>query len=143
MTDTPNTPIEALKTECPLLVKEYAYRPNSGGTRRYRGRLGVKRSVTVQIDAAISMLTERQRHPPQGMMSGTPNTSGKNFIDRTEVPANTTRDVAIEIITVLTSGGAECGNPDGRAPAALQVNTLDGKTEAETESKVDGGVESE
>ncbi|TKX76787.1 hydantoinase B/oxoprolinase family protein, partial [Halorubrum sp. SD626R] len=55
MTNTLNTPVEALETEYPLRVERYALRPGSGGDGRHRGGLGLERTVTVQTDATVSL----------------------------------------------------------------------------------------
>ncbi|MFC6737514.1 hydantoinase B/oxoprolinase family protein, partial [Halolamina salina] len=61
MTNTLNTPIEALEAEYPFTVEEYAFREDSGGDGEYRGGLGLTRSLTVETDAVVSLLTERRR----------------------------------------------------------------------------------
>ncbi|MEY7850122.1 hydantoinase B/oxoprolinase family protein [Natrarchaeobius sp. A-rgal3] len=114
MTNTLNTPIEALEAEYPLRVERYTLRPGSGGRGRFRGGLGLERSVTLETDATVSLLTERRRHGPQGVAGGEDGDPGKNLIDGESVPAKTTVDVeAGTTVTVLTPGGGGHGDPDG------------------------------
>ncbi len=54
MTNTLNTPVEALEAEYPLRVERYALRPDSGGRGRFDGGDGLERSVTVETDATVS-----------------------------------------------------------------------------------------
>ncbi len=117
MTNTLNTPIEALEAEYPLRVERYELRSGSGGAGRHRGGDGLVRSVTVETDATVSLLTERRRHAPSGFDGGDDGTPGRNRIDDNEVPSKVTRDVtAGTTVTVETPGGGGHGHPpDGTA----------------------------
>jgi len=131
MTNTLNTPIEALETEYPLAVERYALRSGSGGDGRHRGGLGIERSVTVETDAVVSLLTERRRHAPQGAAGGEPGATGENLIDGDPVPAKTTVEVdAGTTVTVRTPGGGGYGDPDERAAEARKRDRRDGKSGA-------------
>src|SRR5204863_4271194 len=66
MSNTLNTPVEALELEFPLRVTEYAVRRGSGGAGRHRGGDGVIREVEALQEMTYSLLTERRRHPPPG-----------------------------------------------------------------------------
>ena len=70
MSNTLNTPVEALELEFPLRVTEYAVRRGSGGDGRHRGGDGVIREVEALEDMTYSLLTERRRHPPPGADGG-------------------------------------------------------------------------
>jgi len=113
MTNTLNTPVEALEAEYPLRVERYALREGSGGDGRHRGGDGLVRSVTVETDATISLLTERRRHAPRGVAGGENGRPGENRIDGERVPAKVTRDVtAGTTVTVETPGGGGHGDAD-------------------------------
>ena len=128
MTNTLNTPVEALETEYPLFVERYGLRPGSGGDGRHRGGLGIERSVTVETDAVVSLLTERRRHAPRGAAGGAPGATGENLIDGDPVPAKTTVEVdADTTVTVRTPGGGGYGDPDQRAADARERDRRDGK----------------
>ncbi|QLG49540.1 hydantoinase B/oxoprolinase family protein [Natrinema halophilum] len=115
MTNTLNTPIESLETEYPLRVERYALREDSGGRGRFRGGLGLERSVTVESDATVSLLTERRRHAPKGVAGGEDGATGRNLIDGESVPAKTTVDVPEgTTVTVKTPGGGGHGDPNER-----------------------------
>ena len=128
MTNTLNTPIEALETEYPLSVERYALRSGSGGDGRHRGGLGIERSVTVETDALVSLLTERRRHARQGAAGGDPGATGENLIDGDPVPAKTTVEVdAGTTVTVRTPGGGGYGDPDERRAEDRERDRRDGK----------------
>jgi N-methylhydantoinase B len=132
MTNTLNTPVEALEAEYPLAVEAYALRPDSGGDGRYRGGLGLVRSVTVEADATVSLLTERRRHAPPGAAGGRDGATGRNLIDGEAVPAKTTRAAeAGTTVRVETPGGGGWGDPEERDGTARERDREDGK--------VDGG----
>ncbi|WP_256562681.1 hydantoinase B/oxoprolinase family protein [Halomarina pelagica] len=128
MTNTLNTPVEALEAAYPLRVERYSFRPDSGGDGRFRGGLGLERSVTVEADATVSLLTERRRTPPAGLAGGEDGALGRNLIDGEPVAAKTSVDVdAGTTVTVLTPGGGGHGDPDERDPEARERDRADGK----------------
>jgi N-methylhydantoinase B len=128
MTNTLNTPVEALEAEYPLRVERYALRPDSGGAGEFRGGLGLERSVTVEVDATVSLLTERRRHAPKGRDGGKPGALGRNRIGGERVSAKTTREVhAGTTVTILTPGGGGYGDPSERDEVARERDAEDGK----------------
>jgi N-methylhydantoinase B len=131
MTNTLNTPIEALETEYPLFVERYALRSGSGGDGRHRGGLGIERSVIVETDAVVSLLTERRCHAPRGAAGGESGATGENLIDGETVPAKTTVEVpAGTTVTVRTPGGGGYGDPGERTEAERERDRRDGKAGA-------------
>ena len=128
MTNTLNTPVEALEAAYPLRVERYGFRPDSGGDGRFRGGLGLERSLTVETDATVSLLTERRRVPPAGLAGGESGALGRNLIDGETVAAKTSVDVdAGTTVTLLTPGGGGHGDPVDRDPAARERDRGDGK----------------
>jgi N-methylhydantoinase B len=134
MTNTLNTPVEALETAYPLHVERYGFRPDSGGDGQFRGGLGLERSVTVQEDATVSLLTERRRIPPAGLAGGEDGAVGRNLIDGESVAAKTSVDVdAGTTVTVLTPGGGGHGDPAERPSELREQDRLDEKTDGEAD----------
>ncbi|MFP4627037.1 MAG: hydantoinase B/oxoprolinase family protein [Natronomonas sp.] len=130
MTNTLNTPIEALEAEYPMRVERYGFREGSGGDGEFRGGLGLVRSITIEADATVSLLTERRRLAPRGLAGGNDGKPGKNQIDGEVVPAKTTLDVpAGTTITIETPGGGGYGDPHRRDAAARRSDLFDGKTD--------------
>ncbi|WP_254766902.1 hydantoinase B/oxoprolinase family protein [Salinilacihabitans rarus] len=128
MTNTLNTPVEALESAYPLCVERYALRPDSGGAGAHRGGLGLERRVRVEAEATVSLLTERRRHPPRGVDGGEPGARGENLIDGEVVAPKTTVDVAPgTVVAVRTPGGGGHGDPDARDPDLRERDRRDGK----------------
>jgi N-methylhydantoinase B len=112
MTNTLNTPIEALEGEYPLRVEEYAIRQDSGGAGRYDGGDGLVRAVTVETPATVSLLTDRRVNSPAGVSGGEPGSTGRNLIGGKEVPSKVTREIdAGTRVVVETPGGGGYGTP--------------------------------
>ena len=139
MTNTLNTPVEALEAEYPLRVDRYALRPDSGGDGTHRGGLGLERRLRIQQDATVSLLTERRRHAPQGVDGGEPGATGENLLqlpgeDEKSVAAKTTVDVpAGTVVTVRTPGGGGHGDPGNRSGELREQDQITGKiTDSDT-----------
>jgi N-methylhydantoinase B len=113
MTNTRNTPVEALEAAYPLRVEEYALRGDSGGTGRFDGGDGLVRALTPETAATVSLLTERREFAPGGMAGGADGTPGNNRIDGAVVPAKTTRELdAGSTVRIETPGGGGYGDDD-------------------------------
>jgi N-methylhydantoinase B len=112
MSNTLNTPVEALELEFPLRVTEYAVRRGSGGDGEHRGGDGVVREVEALEDMTYSLLTERRRHPPPGADGGADGACGRNLVDGDEVApkaSGTLRKGAR--LRIETPGGGGHGAP--------------------------------
>jgi N-methylhydantoinase B len=86
MSNTLNTPIEALELEFPLRAVEYALRRGSGGSGRRRGGDGVVRELEALDEMRFSLITERRRHAPPGAEGGEPGAPGRNLLNGEELP---------------------------------------------------------
>jgi N-methylhydantoinase B len=86
MSNTLNTPVEALELEFPLRVITYAIRRGSGGDGRHHGGDGVVRELEALADMDYSLLTERRRNAPPGAEGGKPGEPGRNVLDGDELP---------------------------------------------------------
>jgi len=82
MTNTLNTPIEALEYEYPFMVKEYSIRKNTGGKGVQKGGDGIVREIQLLSDAEVTVLSERRITAPYGLSGGEPGIKGKNIIYR-------------------------------------------------------------
>ncbi len=82
MTNSLNTPAEALEYAYPLRVRRYSLRPGSGGRGQHRGGDGVVREIEVLTDAEVTLLSDRREHGPYGLNGGDDGTVGKAEILR-------------------------------------------------------------
>jgi N-methylhydantoinase B len=80
MSNTLNTPIEALERELPLRVTHYALRRGSGGVGAHHGGDGVVREIEALREVTFSLITDRRRHAPPGAEGGQPGASGRNLL---------------------------------------------------------------
>ncbi|MBA3420695.1 MAG: hydantoinase B/oxoprolinase family protein [Thermoleophilaceae bacterium] len=81
MSNTLNTPIEALELEFPLRALTYARRRGSGGAGARRGGDGVVRELEALAEMEYSLLTERRRHRPPGAAGGSAGALGENRLN--------------------------------------------------------------
>ncbi len=119
MTNTENTPIEALEREYPMRVLRYEIRKGSGGAGRYKGGEGLVREIEFLEEAVVSLVTERRKSAPWGLEGGMPGAPGRNLIARPskksrfeEVPDKATFRVGPgTVIRIETPGGGGYGSP--------------------------------
>ena len=115
MTNTLNTPIEALELQFPMRVRRYALRRGSGGEGAYRGGDGIVREVEFLAPATVTLLTDRRRSAPYGLQGGGPGAAGENILYRNGVeeillPSKVTfRAEPGDILRMLTPGGGGWG----------------------------------
>jgi N-methylhydantoinase B len=114
MTNTLNTPVEALEYNCPLTVTRYAIRHGSGGGGARRGGDGIVREIRVEGDAEVTLLSERRRIAPYGLNGGGSGQTGRNSLIRkgraTELPGKFHRRLkAGDILRIETPGGGGYG----------------------------------
>ncbi len=117
MTNTQNTPIEALHAHYPFRVTAYTLRRGSGGAGAYRGGDGIRRELRFNAPATLSLLGERRRHAPWGLAGGEPGEVGEDWLvraggTREKLPGKVTIDVEPgDSLVVLTPGGGGWGKP--------------------------------
>jgi N-methylhydantoinase B len=112
MSNTLNTPIEALELEFPLRMVRYAVRRDSGGAGRFRGGDGVVRELEALAPLRYSLITERRRHRPPGAEGGGPGQLGRNLLDGDELPAKAIGELSPgQRLRLETPGGGGHGRP--------------------------------
>jgi len=115
MTNSLNTPAEALEYAYPLRVRRYSLRPNSGGDGQFRGGDGIVREIEVLTDCDVTLLAERRSRGPWGLAGGRDGAPGKAFITRSNGTVETmpgkfsTRLRQGERIRIETPGGGGWG----------------------------------
>jgi N-methylhydantoinase B len=111
MSNTLNTPIEALEREFPLRVCEYALRRESGGGGLHRGGDGVVRETEALEEMTFSLIAERRRHPPRGARGGEPGAPGRDQLDGRRLPGKLTGELRPgERLRIETPGGGGWGH---------------------------------
>ncbi len=112
MSNTLNTPIEALEQEFPLLVRQYALRRGSGGAGAHRGGDGVIRELEALTDMTFSLIGERRRHAPRGAQGGADGLPGRDSLDGQPLPGKLTGQLqAGQRLRIETPGGGGYGDP--------------------------------
>ncbi|HEY1774975.1 MAG TPA: hydantoinase B/oxoprolinase family protein [Solirubrobacteraceae bacterium] len=111
MSNTLNTPIEALEREFPLRVIEYALRGGSGGGGRHRGGDGVVRELEALRAMTFSLIAERRRHAPRGANGGGDGLPGRDLLDGAPLPGKATGSLrAGSRLRIETPGGGGFGH---------------------------------
>ena len=114
MTNSLNTPAEAMEYAYPLRVREYRLRHGSGGRGKHRGGDGVIREIETLVPARMSLLADRRKHGPYGLAGGEEGKTGTNVIIRDgktlAVPAKGSHELqAGDRIRIETPGGGGWG----------------------------------
>ncbi len=86
MSNTLNTPVEALETEFPLRVRELSLRRGSGGEGREAGGDGLAREIEALAPMRYGLIAERRRHPPRGREGGADGAPGRNLLNDEPLP---------------------------------------------------------
>ncbi len=87
MSNTLNTPVEALESEFPLRVRELSLRRGSGGSGEHPGGEGIVREIEALEPMRYTLITERRRHPPRGRDGGGDGATGRNLLNGRELPS--------------------------------------------------------
>ncbi|WP_217915722.1 hydantoinase B/oxoprolinase family protein [Miltoncostaea marina] len=112
MSNTLNTPVEALETAYPLRVEAYRVRRGSGGAGARRGGDGVERRIRMLADAEASVIAERRGRGPSGRAGGGDGAPGRTTLDGGELPAKWRGRVrAGQVLGIETPGGGGHGAP--------------------------------
>ena len=110
MSNTLNTPIEALEREFPLRVMRYALRRGSGGAGATRGGDGVVRELQALREMDLSLIGERRRHAPRGADGGGAGAPGRDLLDGEPLPGKVTGTLrAGQRLRIETPGGGGFG----------------------------------
>jgi N-methylhydantoinase B len=116
MTNSLNTPVEALEYAYPFRVRSYSYRSGSGGDGKFRGGDGIVREIELLNAAKVTMLMDRRIFAPYGLAGGSPGSLGRSLLltagETTELPGKCSFDAAAgAVICVETPGGGGWGTP--------------------------------
>jgi N-methylhydantoinase B len=115
MTNSMNTPVEALEHAYPVRVTRYSLRRDSGGAGKWRGGDGVVREVRFLMKAQVTVLSERRKMSPYGLCDGGAGAKGMNAVIRSDssvepLPSKFTMWVeAGDTVSIQTPGGGGWG----------------------------------
>ncbi|HEY7965470.1 MAG TPA: hydantoinase B/oxoprolinase family protein [Solirubrobacteraceae bacterium] len=110
MSNTLNTPVEALERAYPLRVTRLERRRGSGGSGAWRGGDGVIREIEALEPMTFSLIAERRRHAPRGADGGENGAPGRDTLDGQPIPAKATGTIAAgQRIRIETPGGGGHG----------------------------------
>jgi len=106
MSNTLNTPTEALEAEFPLRVRELSLRRDSGGAGRQSGGEGIVREIEALAPMRFTLITERRRHAPRGYGEGEDGAPGANLLNGEPLPSKAAGDLRPgDRLKVETPGG--------------------------------------
>jgi len=116
MSNTRNTPVEALEYAFPLRVQSYALRQDSGGKGRCQGGDGLVRAIRFLSPVSVTITSERRERPPYGLEGGSPGAAGRNLLirdgeERVQPGKARLELEAGDVLRLETPGGGGWGRP--------------------------------
>jgi N-methylhydantoinase B len=116
MTNSLNTPVEALEYAYPFRVRRYGYRYGSGGAGRYRGGDGLVREIELLADVQMALLADRRKFRPYGLHGGSEGAAGRAVVIdagsemEMDLPGKCSRRVSAgSVLRMETPGGGGWG----------------------------------
>ncbi|HEY8082063.1 MAG TPA: hydantoinase B/oxoprolinase family protein [Solirubrobacterales bacterium] len=110
MSNTLNTPVEALEAEFPLRVRNLSLRHGSGGEGRHSGGDGIVREIEALVPMRYTLITERRRHSPRGHAGGTNGAPGHNLLNDEPLASKAEGDLLPgDRLRIETPGGGGSG----------------------------------
>jgi N-methylhydantoinase B len=121
MTNSLNTPVEALEYAYPFRVRRYGYRYGSGGEGEFRGGDGLIREVELLADAEVTLLADRRKFSPYGLEGGGDGAAGRASVkkvesgEEVELPGKCSRQLKKgDVLRIETPGGGGWGEASGQ-----------------------------
>lgn len=114
MSNTLNTPVEALEQELPVRVRSLGIRRGSGGGGHHRGGDGVVRELEALAPMRFTLISERRRRGPRGRGGGDDGAAGRDLLNGEPLPAKAEGLLrAGDVLRIETPGGGGCGPAEG------------------------------
>ncbi len=146
MTNTMNTPVEAIELAYPFIITHYSLRPGSSGAGRFRGGLGIRRDYKILgDDVTFTLLAERRKTRPYGLFGGKDGQQGVDILDPGTpgehiIPGkHTVRLSPGQVVSIRTPGAGGRGAPLGRDPQLVKIDILEGRV-SEADARESYGV---
>ena len=130
--DLSNNPVEMIEASFPLRIDAYELLPDSGGTGRYRGGMGIRRQITfLEEEAVLQVRSDRMDHQPYGLNGGHPGAPTRNQLFRDgasqPMPSKFTEWIHRgDTFDHRQAGGGGFGDPFTRDPAAVLTDVRNG-----------------
>jgi N-methylhydantoinase B len=141
MSNSLNTPVEAIEHAIPIRIRHYALRRGSGGAGAQRGGDGIRRDIELLTDAEISLLTERRARGPAGAEGGAAGEPGANVLitkdgERVLPSKITFRAARGDVLSIRSPGGGGFGKEGTkeRGNEGTRERGNEGTRERESES---------
>ncbi len=118
MSNSLNTPIEALEHAYPFRITRYSLRRKSGGAGRHRGGDGLRRDLQLLCEGTVTLLSERRGRRPSGSRGGQDGSPGQNVLLREgheePLPAKVTFSAQFgDVVSIRSPGGGGWGSAEG------------------------------
>ncbi len=125
MSNSLNTPIEALEHAYPFRITRYSLRRESGGAGSHRGGDGLRRDLKLLCEGTVTLLSERRGRPPSGAQGGLDGSRGENVLIRDgheeSLPAKVTFSGELgDVVSIRSPGGGGWGSPRNSDPIAVE-----------------------
>ncbi len=116
MSNTRNTPVEAIEHYLPVRIRRYGLRHDSGGAGRFSGGDGIVREYEMLCETEVTVLSERRRRQPYGVQGGSPGACGRNSVQHDGVERNVPAKARLQLhagdrLRIETPGGGGFGAP--------------------------------
>lgn len=141
-----NVPIEVAEAEFPIIIERYGLVPDSGGAGLHRGGLGLEKSWRPLVPTSLLIRSDRQRHPPFGLMGGGPGGLSSNTVfrlsgDSERFPPMFSDGLAAgELYHHVQAGGGGWGDPLERDPERVAEDVRNGKVGSEAAQRCYGVI---
>jgi len=117
MTNTANTPVEAMEHSYPLRIRHYGFEEGSGGKGTFSGGMGLRREIEVLEDCTLSVICQSHRNAPRGRVGGSDGSPGSVQVMRGDrqvpvEPMDTVSLMAGDLVRFVTPGGGGWGSPE-------------------------------
>ena len=128
-----NVPIEVAEAEFPIIIERYGLVPDTGGAGLHRGGLGLEKSWRPLVPTSLLIRSDRQRHPPFGLMSGLPGGLSRNTVSRISgeeeafPPMFSDGLASGELYHHVQAGGGGWGDPLQRDPRRVADDVRNSK----------------
>ena len=137
MTNSLNTPAEALEYSYPLRVREYRIRKGSGGKGKHKGGDGANREIEVLGPAIMSLLSDRRKRAPYGLQGGADGALGRAFIIRRD---GSKEELAAKGSWELHAGRSVAGRLSVPAPSSKRQHHRGGRRDREEERRLEAAA---